>query len=189
MDEVTTSESTSRKYELMFILSPMLTEDKRTATVKELEDIIKSFKGDVFHTEDWGKRRLAYRIKKQDEGYYLIYYFTSDDQKLIDELEHHLKLDQGVLRHLLMRREHDYEIVDYLQVAEQGKKEKAGKVSAKGIDESLRRAPKKAAPAPKKTEDGMKEVPAEKPAKQESAPKDELDKKLMDIISDSDIEI
>jgi small subunit ribosomal protein S6 len=101
------------KYELMFILSPMLTEDMRKKALAEFDELLKEHKAEVFHIDDWGKRDLAYRIKKFDEGYYLIYYFTLPDSTVIPTIEQHLRLDQNFIRHLLLKREPEHEIKDY----------------------------------------------------------------------------
>lgn len=187
-----TEEKVLRKYELMFILSPMLTEDKRRSTVKELNDLITSNGGEIFHEEDMGKQELAYTIKKHDEGYYMLYYFTLENGEFISELEHHIKLDNGIIRHIVIRREDSYEIVDYNAMMEEMEAAKEGEVSTASADEVMQKpkkaaAPKAEAPA-KKEEPAKEEAPKEKeePAKPEG---EELDKKLADIISDSDIEV
>lgn len=113
------------KYELMFILSPMLTEDKRKKVVAELVSVIESKDGSIFHVDDWGKRYLAYKIRKFDEGYYMIYYFTLQEPVNIKEIDEHLRLDQSILRHLIIKREDDYEIRDFVAEAAELERQKA----------------------------------------------------------------
>lgn len=109
----------TNKYELMFILSPMLTEDMRKKTLAEFDQLLQDKGAEVFHVDDWGKRDLAYKIKKYDEGYYMIYYFTLVDTNVLTELETHLRLDQNFIRHLLLKRDPDHEIKDYTIEEEQ----------------------------------------------------------------------
>jgi small subunit ribosomal protein S6 len=54
----------------------------------------------------WGRRQLAYQIKKRETGYYVVSTFTADPTKL-PEFERSLKLDDGVLRYLISLHEHE----------------------------------------------------------------------------------
>jgi small subunit ribosomal protein S6 len=118
-DEEKQSVSVANKYELMFILSPMLTEDKRKKALDELNELLTTKTASVFHVDDWGKRDLAYKIKKQSEGYYMIYYFNLAESKAIAEIDRHLRLDQAFLRHLILKREDNYEIKDFTIVPDE----------------------------------------------------------------------
>lgn len=118
------------KYELMFILSPMLTEEKRKKVVAELVALIESKDGNIFHVDDWGKRYLAYKIRKFEEGYYMVYYFTITNSQYIKELDEHLRLEQSILRHLFMKREDSYEIRDFFAEAAELERKKAEDAAA-----------------------------------------------------------
>lgn len=161
-----TEETTTRKYELMFILSPMLTEDKRRSVVGEIEKQLTSNGGAVVYSDDWGKRDLAYRIKKYEEGYYMLYLFTLTDTSFIEEFDEHLRLDQNVIRHMIIKREDDYEVLDYEKLMEDAK-------ASVAKEEAKKSKPKKEAAASEKAEPKSKE----------------LDKKLDEVKSDSDGEI
>jgi small subunit ribosomal protein S6 len=100
----------ANKYELMLLLSPAVTEDQRSKSVNELVAQLESRGAKVFHVDDWSKRDLAYSIKGQDQAYYITYYFTFSDTRFLSEFEELLKLDQSVLRHLLVRRADNFEI-------------------------------------------------------------------------------
>ena len=52
---------------------------------------------------DWGRRRLAYPIRRNFEGHYLITEFTSEDGAGNQEVERTLRIDESVLRHLIIR--------------------------------------------------------------------------------------
>ena len=62
--------------------------------------------GDI-SVEHWGRRQLAYPIKRRESGYYAIAHFTLDDVKVLPEFERALKLDEGVLRYLISLHEHE----------------------------------------------------------------------------------
>ena len=61
----------------------------------------------VYEIEHWGRRQLAYPIKKRENGYYIIAKFTLDDVKVLPEFERALKLDEGVLRYLISLHERE----------------------------------------------------------------------------------
>lgn len=110
------------KYELMFVLSPTLTEAKRNKSIKQIDDVLKSNKAEVFHVDDWGKREMAYAIKGHDEAYYIIYYFETQDAAFLAELEEDMKLDAGVLRHIIIKRDDEFEVKDFSKVDEEENK-------------------------------------------------------------------
>lgn len=111
-----------KKYELMFILSSSMNESNRNKSIKEIEQILTDHKSEVFHVDDWGKRDMAYNIKGNDEGYYIIYYFNTPNADFLPELEEHMKLDQGVIRHIIIRHADDFEVKDYSNVDEEENK-------------------------------------------------------------------
>lgn len=166
------------KYELMFILSPMLTEDKRKKVMGEIDALLKDKEADVFETDDWGKRELAYRIKRYNEGYYMVYYFVLPNRSDLHELDEHLRLDQDVLRHLIIKRDDDHKIHDFQKLEEEAKKEQEERRAAKAARKSPRKNPK-----PKK------ENKVEKPAEVKETDKAELNKKLDKIVSDDDLDV
>lgn len=92
-----------RPYEAMVILDPTLSEEDTKAAVAKVAGMVKSVgKGKVTKTEEWGKRKLAYEIKRRSEGYYVIYDFDGDPMGVAD-LEQALKISDPVLRFLVVR--------------------------------------------------------------------------------------
>lgn len=106
----------------MFVLSPTLTEAKRNKSIEQIDEILKENKAEVFHVDDWGKRDMAYSIKNHDEAYYIIYYFTADNAGFLTELEEEMKLDQGILRSMIIKRDDNFEIKDYASLDEEENK-------------------------------------------------------------------
>ncbi|RNC68348.1 MAG: 30S ribosomal protein S6 [Desulfuromonadales bacterium] len=87
-----------RKYETVMIVQPDLGEDELKGLTAKVTDIIATMKGELYRLEDWGVRKLAYPIKKNQRGRY--YYLRFDgDAPLIAELERRLRLDDKVLRY------------------------------------------------------------------------------------------
>ncbi len=89
-------------YELVFILNANLSEDDFTRVLGKVNDQITKLGGTVTETNQWGKRRLAYPIKKQAEGNYVLEK-VQIKQTALKELDTNLKLSEDVLRYLFVR--------------------------------------------------------------------------------------
>jgi len=92
------------EYELVFIAHPELDEEGVTELTAKVSGWIEAADGQVTHTIPWGRRRLAYPIRKQTEGsYVLLRVFLTPEA--IGQLERELKLSESVLRYQLVRAE------------------------------------------------------------------------------------
>ncbi len=91
-------------YELTLILNPEVSEDKFKATLDKVSQLITGKGGAISAVEPWGKKRMAFPIKRFREGNYVLLKCTMDP-KIITELESSLKLTEEVLRHLLIKVE------------------------------------------------------------------------------------
>jgi small subunit ribosomal protein S6 len=89
-------------YELVFILNANLTEDDFTRVLGKVNDQITKLGGTVTETNQWGKRRLAYPIKKQAEGTYVLEK-VQINQTALKELDANLKMSEDILRYLFVR--------------------------------------------------------------------------------------
>ena len=87
-----------RKYETIIILQPDLGEDDIKIVTGKIQDVVTSYKGELFRLDDWGVRKLAYSIRKCARGRY--YYVRYDGvAEMIAELERRIRLDEKVLRY------------------------------------------------------------------------------------------
>jgi small subunit ribosomal protein S6 len=93
-----------RKYETLFILDPSLDEEAVKANVEKFKGVIENGGGTVDNVDAWGKRKLAYEIKKVNEGHYTLINFTADTE-LPKELDRIFRITDGVVRHLIIREE------------------------------------------------------------------------------------
>ncbi|UCC88904.1 MAG: 30S ribosomal protein S6 [Anaerolineales bacterium] len=91
-----------RNYELGFILHPQVEQPDVTQVVDRVGQYVTAGGGEVASVDVWGRRELAYPIRKQQEGTYVFLQAQLDPQA-VDELERNLKLDEQVLRYLLLR--------------------------------------------------------------------------------------
>ena len=91
----------TRKYELMCILNPVLGEEAVKALSERVQSMIESA-GTIENVDAWGKKRLAYEIDDQREGYYYLINFSADAE-YPKELERNLRITDGVMRYLIIR--------------------------------------------------------------------------------------
>ena len=87
-----------RGYELILIVDPDITEDEANTVTNKVTETITQIQGRVVKVEKWGKRKLAYKIKKSPKGHYVIIYFMALPQAL-KELERTLRYNEKVIRY------------------------------------------------------------------------------------------
>ena len=93
-----------RDYELVVILSPEIQEDNIEQSIERLQQSITSRGGEVTDTNHWGRRRLAYPIKRHLEGNYVVSQLRLDPAQ-VPGLESGLRISEEVLRHLIVRKD------------------------------------------------------------------------------------
>lgn len=86
-----------KKYEALFILKPNLTEDESGKLSTAITEVITKNGGKIDRKEDMGLRDLAYQIKKEKKGRYLLVYFTAEPN-IISVIERAYKLNESILR-------------------------------------------------------------------------------------------
>lgn len=86
----------------MLVLKPLLPEDLKTKVLKKLEDYIDKSKGKILKKDVWGKRHLAYPIKKHEEGYYIVYSIDFP-KELAADFQNEMKLMSDVLRSMMIK--------------------------------------------------------------------------------------
>jgi small subunit ribosomal protein S6 len=92
-----------RDYEVLYIVRADLEDDKVQDIVKRVNTLIEKAGGSLERTNVWGKRKLAYEVKHQKEGSYVLQDFQIGPDH-IPELEAALKITEDVLRHLIVRK-------------------------------------------------------------------------------------
>ena len=121
-----------RIYENLFIVKPDATEEEIDHLIEQMSKNITTAGGTVDKVEKWGKRRLAYRVEKQREGYYVLLTFTADSQA-VREFERRMRVQDSVIKFLTVR------IDETLKRVEKRKKER---------EKRAHRRPQPAAPQP-----------------------------------------
>ncbi len=134
-----------RIYELVFIVKPDLAEGEIDAVIEQFTAAVSEGGGTVMKVEQWGKRRLAYRVKQHTEGYYVLLHYSTDDNNtsLAREIERRLRVADPVIKYITIR------IDEELKRLEKLKKIREKRSGRKGTRVTRRPAstPQAAAPA------------------------------------------
>ena len=92
----------SEKYEVMYVISPKLSEEETAAVVEKFKALVEA-NGTLEELEEMGKQKLAYEINYLSEGYRVLMKFTSGPE-LPAELDRILGITDGILRRLITKR-------------------------------------------------------------------------------------
>ena len=91
------------KYESVIIIDPNLEQEVTKEVIKKFENLINT-DGKVENIDEMGKRKLAYEIKKNKEGYYVVYNFEAKPE-LIAELERQYRITDEVIKFIVVKNE------------------------------------------------------------------------------------
>ena len=90
-----------RNYELSVVLFSTLSEEEKVATLEKVKDLIVRFGGEITNVDDWGKRKLAYEINKQKEGFYYFIQFLAETS-VPAGIDSRVRIMETVLRYLIV---------------------------------------------------------------------------------------
>ncbi|MFW6201054.1 MAG: 30S ribosomal protein S6 [Gemmatimonadota bacterium] len=90
-----------KDYEIVYIYDSALGEEGVGERVDRIHERIEKEGGELRAVDHWGRRRLAYPIASHENGYYVVAQFTAEPS-LLPELERSLKLEESLLRHLIV---------------------------------------------------------------------------------------
>jgi len=93
-----------KRYEIMFILNPDLNESEINSEMEKIKNSVAKRDGKTNELNIWGRRQLAYPVKKFQEGVYLLGYFDLSE-KVPQELSEEWKLSANILRFLVLKKE------------------------------------------------------------------------------------
>ena len=89
-------------YETVFILTPVLSDDQVKEAVQKFRDFLTNNGAEIVHEENWGLRKLAYKINHKSTGFYQLFEFKADPQ-LIAKFEIQLRRDERIMRFLTVK--------------------------------------------------------------------------------------
>jgi small subunit ribosomal protein S6 len=100
-----------RKYELVYVVSPVATDEQVSELHTQIEAVVQRMGGRIEKTENWGRRRLAYEIGHHKEGTYVLEVIEGAGE-LMKEIDRRLKVIDYVIRHLVVRVDEDEQVVE-----------------------------------------------------------------------------
>ncbi|MHB8091486.1 MAG: 30S ribosomal protein S6 [Syntrophales bacterium] len=126
-----------RKYETILIANADLRDDEQTALIARYSGIVTGQKGILIKGDCWGKRKLAYAIKKQTRGIYVLLEYAGEGS-VVNELERNLKIDDKILKFMTILKEDGIDPVELeKELAElKQRKEDESKVTPPSGDEA-----------------------------------------------------
>lgn len=92
------------QYETTFLLSPNLEEEETEKIIVQMVEVVSTKKGKMINEDRWGKRKLAYPIKKFEEAFYVFFLYEGDSD-IPFELERRFKQSEAILRYLTVKKE------------------------------------------------------------------------------------
>ena len=117
-----------REYETIYITHPNLSDSQQTQIDERLRSVIERRKGRVFFQRSMGKRPLAYPLKKQTAGVYVLMDYAAEGGA-VNELERYIRLDENILRFLTVVKKEKVDV-----------EARAAEVNARGEDQPTKEA-------------------------------------------------
>ena len=94
-----------KRYETVVIVNPNLSDEEMKDLIKKFSDIINN-DGKVLEVQEMGKKKLAYEIKKNKEGYYVVINFEAKPE-VVNELERRYRITDEVMKFLTVRKDEE----------------------------------------------------------------------------------
>ena len=101
----------TRKYELVYVVSPEASDDQVAELHTQIEQVVQRMGGQIEKTENWGRRKLAYEIGRHKEGTYVLEVIQGSGE-LMKELDRRLKVVDYVIRQLTVRVDENQEVIE-----------------------------------------------------------------------------
>lgn len=92
------------KYELAVVVSARIEDEERAAVVDKCKALVERFGGVITEVDDWGKKRLAYEVRKMKEAFYYFIRFDAESTAPI-EIESRVRIMDNVIRYLIVRQD------------------------------------------------------------------------------------
>ena len=145
-----------RIYEVIFILRPDLPDEEIEQLIEQVKTTITSGGGTIDKVDPWGKRRLAYRVQKNSEGYYVLIQYSLEiaNAGVAKEVERRLRVSDPVIKFLTVRIDEDLKRMEKLKA----KRDK--RVARKPAARSAASSPAPGRPTPTEPESTPAPVPA-----------------------------
>lgn len=123
-----------RHYETLFIVNPEISDEETDAVVDKFTGILTEGGAFIGMVDKWGRRRLAYTVKKFNKGYYVLLDYGATPQA-VAEMERLFKIDEQVIRFLTVKQADDYD-VEAAKAALEAKKAKRAQAESEAVEEA-----------------------------------------------------
>jgi small subunit ribosomal protein S6 len=130
----------NRTYELMFIVRPDMTEEDQEKLLSTLEGAVKTSGGQVKNVEKMGKRRLAYTVRKFNDGIYVLL-TVEGAGGMIHELERRLRVTEPVIKFLTVRIDEEQKRVEKIKAIRDAKRKASATTTPAATPEAVAQAP------------------------------------------------
>jgi small subunit ribosomal protein S6 len=114
---------TNRQYELVYILPPDSSDQVVADLHTQVEGVVSRMNGQIEKHEPWGRKRLAYEIGHNKEGFYVLEVISGSGE-LMKELDRRLKVMDQVLRHMVVRVDEEKKVVERTQTKRRSESER-----------------------------------------------------------------
>ena len=109
-----------RNYEVVFVAAPTLTSEELDGFIDHIQTVVESKNGKLVKVDNWGKKSLAYKIKRFREGYYVVLTIEGDGST-ITELERRFRVTDYIMRYISVRIDEDLKRSEKIKAARQRK--------------------------------------------------------------------
>ena len=122
-----------RNYEVVFVAAPTLTSEELDGFINHMQTVAEGKNGKIVKVDNWGKKSLAYKIKKFREGYYVVLSIEGDGST-IAELERRFRVTDYIIRFISVRVDEDLKRSEKIKAARRKKAPKEGSMPSLGIE-------------------------------------------------------
>ena len=125
-----------RYYETLFIINPDLAEDEITAVVEKFTGILTDAGAMMVKVDPWGRRRLAYEVKKFTKGFYVLMEYGAEPAA-VAEMERIFKIDEQVIRYLTVKKSDEFdaeEVAAQIEAQKVAAEQKANQPSEEDLE-------------------------------------------------------
>ena len=92
------------RYETILIISPDLDESQTNEVIEGVKSTIESGGGEILKVDLWGRKKLAYPVKRHNDGYYVLLVFGSEPDS-VTQLNNHYQITEPIIKHMVVRFE------------------------------------------------------------------------------------
>lgn len=118
-------------YESIFIINPNNSDEETNFVIKKMQDVVTKQGGEILKFEDWGKKKLAYEVRKHKRGHY-VFFQIKGGPTAVQELERNLKLTDAVIKYLTVKLVKELRTRPEPKPSGEAKKEEQPKAAAEG---------------------------------------------------------